>query len=196
MLRAERQTLQTPILVSAFTNLTRRSAVSEPSPGSRGHTPAWCQPLPRVIRCVRVSTWTDILFYSMRSLNKRKQRFSTPNRSVDQRVCHAGRVPEVGNTHPAKVVPCVVLKITRRNSHQRPLVYVKAVSTRREFAIVAEVSAWSASGDLFWFESSWYRKSSPGLFELIECTAQTMDNIVKTIHVKDWEFIVRRFSCT
>ena len=82
---------------------------------------------------VRVSTWTDIVFYSMQSLNKRKKRFSTPNWSVDQRVCHAGRVPEVGNTHPAKVVPCVVLKITRRNSHQRPLVYVKAVSTRREF---------------------------------------------------------------
>ena len=30
--------------------------------------------------------------------------------SVDQRVCHADRVLEVGNTHPAKVVPCVVLK--------------------------------------------------------------------------------------
>ena len=63
------------------------------------------------------------------------QRFSTLHGSVDQRVCHAGRVPEVGTSHLAKVVPCVVLKIARRNSHQRPLVYVMAVSTRGEFAL-------------------------------------------------------------
>ena len=74
------------------------------------------------------------LLFDAESKQTKNSGVSTPNRSVDQRVCRAGRVPEVGNTHPAKVVPCVVLKITRRNSHQRPLVYVKAVSTRREFA--------------------------------------------------------------